>query len=133
MNTEVLTVDSRVRDAVEEAVASVGGSVFDLAVMPGGHSGVTLSGRLDLGDGPRTVVFKVAPPDSKAVGRHDVLRQAAALEAVRGTPGLAIPEVLLRRAGAPDLFAMEFVEGDSREPVLDGTEAGPAEIDARAR
>ena len=128
------SVDERIVVAVDAAAASAGGTVADLQIVPGGHSGVTLSGLLTLPDLPeRKIVLKVAPPGRKPIGRHDVLRQAIALDGLRGVPGVAAPQVLLRAPGDPDLFAMEFVAGDSREPVLDGTEASAAEIDARAR
>lgn len=126
-------IDERITAAVDAAATSAGGTVTGLQIMPGGHSGVTLRGLLTLPGSPeRTIVLKVAPPGRKPIGRHDVLRQAVVLEGLQGVAGVAAPQVVLRAPGDPDLFAMEFVAGDSREPVLDGTEATAAEIEARA-
>jgi aminoglycoside phosphotransferase (APT) family kinase protein len=86
------------------------------------------------GDG-RRVVIKVAPPGLAPVRNRDVLRQARAIAAVHGAPGVRVPEVLGREASAPPFFVMEFVAGQSYEPKWDVSDAPPtpAVVDGRAR
>jgi aminoglycoside phosphotransferase (APT) family kinase protein len=84
------------------------------ARMPGGHSGLTY--RVDTSEGP--MVVKSVPPGQKAIGRHDMLRQARILEALAPT-GVPVPAVLATDDGEPAWFAMQLVEGESLEPVLD--------------
>jgi aminoglycoside phosphotransferase (APT) family kinase protein len=126
-------VDERVAAALRQAARAVGGVVSDLAILPGGHSGVTVSAVLAVpGGADRRIVVKASPPGREPVGRHDVLRQSVVLDALQGVPGVAAPQVLLRHRGDPGLFAVPFVEGDGREPVLDGTDATPDEVGGRA-
>lgn len=108
--------------------------VRDARLVPGGHSGITLRATLEAPTKePADVVFKVCPPQRPAIGRHDVLRQAAILEGLAHVPGLAVPAIVLRSAGTPNLFGMTYVAGESAEPVLDGPNLEPAEADRRAR
>ncbi|MDQ1105661.1 phosphotransferase family protein [Nocardioides zeae] len=88
--------------------------VGPLEVMPGGHSGLTY--RLDTGEGP--LVVKAVPPGQRSIGRHDMLRQARILQALADTP-VAVPAVRAVDDTEPAWFAMELVEGESLEPVLD--------------
>lgn len=90
--------------------------------LQGGRSGVTLSAQLR-GAGPdRDVVIKAAPPGRPAKGRHDVLRQAAVLDALADVDGVATPGVVATVAGTHTAFAMERAAGETVEPVLDAAE-----------
>jgi aminoglycoside phosphotransferase (APT) family kinase protein len=95
--------------------------VFDVEVLPGGHSGVTLRAMLSSMDAaPQPIVLKATPSGREPVGRHDVLRQARILRALNATKP-ATPKVLFEEPSAPPFFAMEYVPGESTEPVLDGS------------
>ncbi|GAA1512590.1 phosphotransferase family protein [Nocardioides humi] len=88
--------------------------VGDLETMVGGHSGRTF--RVAVGE--RDLVVKAAQPGRRAVGRHDMLRQATILRALAGT-GVPVPEVVLLGTDADPWFAMELLPGEAIEPVLD--------------
>jgi aminoglycoside phosphotransferase (APT) family kinase protein len=100
----------------ERAAAAAGAPVTDLRPLLGGLSSITLAARLGEEAG-KPIVLKVAPPGLKPVGNRDVLRQARVLRALARVEGLAVPEVLFTDDGAPPLFGMGFVEGESFEPV----------------
>ena len=97
-----------------------------LARLPGGHSGLTY--RLETGDGP--LVVKSVPDGQKAIGRHDMLRQARMIAALAPT-GMPVPAVVATDETEPAWFAMELVAGDSLEPVLDEPEVPPSLAAAR--
>lgn len=97
-----------------------------LARLPGGHSGLTY--RLETGDGP--LVVKSVPSGQKAIGRHDMLRQARMIAALAPT-GMPVPAVVATDDAEPAWFAMELVAGESLEPVLDDPEVPPALAAAR--
>src|SRR5688500_13025841 len=64
-----------------------------LAVLEGGRSGLT-----DVpSDGATRWVVKAVPPDSRAVGRNDVLRQSHILSALAGRD-VPVPRVIARDA-----------------------------------
>jgi aminoglycoside phosphotransferase (APT) family kinase protein len=88
-----------------------------LARLPGGHSGLTY--RLETGEG--ALVVKSVPQDQKAIGRHDMLRQARMIAALAPT-GVPVPAIVATDDAEPAWFAMQLVEGDSLEPVLDDPE-----------
>ncbi|RNM17426.1 phosphotransferase family protein [Nocardioides pocheonensis] len=92
-----------------------------LARLPGGHSGLTY--RLETGEGP--LVVKSVPSGQKAIGRHDMLRQARMIAALAPT-GMPVPAVVATDDAEPAWFAMELVAGESLEPVLDDPEVPPA-------
>jgi aminoglycoside phosphotransferase (APT) family kinase protein len=97
-----------------------------LARLPGGHSGLTY--RLETGEGP--LVVKSVPEGQKAIGRHDMLRQARMIAALAPT-GMPVPAVVATDESEPAWFAMELVAGDSLEPVLDDPEVPSALAAAR--
>lgn len=103
-----------------------GRPVSDLTPMAGGHSGLTFLARI----GDDRYVIKAVPPAEKPVGRNDMMRQAAALRALAGTP-VPVPRVVAAQAEHPAWFAMEHVAGESIEPVLDEHEADPAGLGRR--
>jgi aminoglycoside phosphotransferase (APT) family kinase protein len=110
--------------------------IDELKPLPGGISSLTFAATLrGSGSGDRRVVIKVAPPGLAPVRNRDVLRQARVIQAVQDAPGVRVPTVLVRDAGAPPFFVMEFVAGEAYEPQWDVSQAppSPAAVDARAR
>jgi aminoglycoside phosphotransferase (APT) family kinase protein len=99
-----------------------------LARLPGGHSGQTY--RLETEEGP--LVVKSVPEGQKAIGRHDMLRQARMIAALAPT-GMPVPGVVATDETEPAWFAMELVAGDALEPVLDDPEVSSALATARMR
>jgi len=95
-----------------------------LARLPGGHSGLTY--RLETADGP--LVVKSVPDGQRALGRHDMLRQARMIAALAPTD-VPVPAVVATDETEPAWFAMELVAGESLEPVLDDPEV-PASLAA---
>jgi aminoglycoside phosphotransferase (APT) family kinase protein len=96
------------------------------ARMPGGHSGLTYRVETNAG----ALVVKSVPPSQKAIGRHDMLRQARIVDALSPT-SVPVPAIVATDEGEPAWFAMELVGGDSLEPVLDDPAVEPALAAAR--
>jgi aminoglycoside phosphotransferase (APT) family kinase protein len=90
-----------------------------LDVLPGGHSGLTHVATLGGPEDPLRVVVKSTPPGRSPVGRHDVLRQARIMRALKDVPGVPTPEVLFSSDTPLPLFGMRLVEGFSAEPVME--------------
>jgi aminoglycoside phosphotransferase (APT) family kinase protein len=110
--------------------------IDQLEPLPGGVSSLTFAATLrGAGNGDQRVVIKLAPPGLAPVRNRDVLRQARVMQAVQDAPGVLVPAVLVRDAGSPPFFVMEFVAGEAYEPKWDVSEAPPASrvVDARAR
>jgi aminoglycoside phosphotransferase (APT) family kinase protein len=101
--------------------------VGPLAVLPGGHSGLTY--RLGTGAG-REAVVKAVPRGQRSVGRHDMLKQARILAALAGTD-VPVPAVVAVDETEPAWFAVDFVHGESVEPTLDDPAIDPAVAAAR--
>ncbi|WP_211268559.1 phosphotransferase family protein [Actinoplanes subtropicus] len=95
-----------------------------LRTLAGGHSGLTYL--VDVGD--RRYVVKAVPPAERPVGRNDMLRQARVLQALAGTT-VPVPDVVVLDETQPAWFAMEFVDGEAVEPVLDDHDL-PSELAA---
>ncbi|MFF4258884.1 phosphotransferase family protein [Streptomyces sp. NPDC001663] len=110
--TEVTELGRRVRERLAER--HPGEPLGDLRTLPGGHSGLTYS----LTAGPVSYVVKAVPPGQRPVGRNDVLRQARVLRALAGST-VPVPGVVAVDEREPAWFAMEFVDGEAIEPVLD--------------
>ena len=100
--------------------------VGELTRMPGGHSGLTY--RVETEEGP--LVVKSVPENQKAIGRHDMLRQARMIAALAPT-GVPVPAVVATDDAEPAWFAMQLVEGESLEPVLDDPAVQPSLAAAR--
>jgi aminoglycoside phosphotransferase (APT) family kinase protein len=100
----------------------------DFQVLPGGHSGLTY--RVST-SGP-DVVIKAVPEGQRSIGRHDMLRQATILQALEHTD-VPVPRILTVDEQEPAWFAMEFVTGESLEPVLDEPAVEPTLAAARMR
>ena len=92
-----------------------------LTRLPGGHSGLTY--RVETSEGP--LVVKSVPEDQKAVGRHDMLRQARMISALASTD-VPVPAIVATDDTEPAWFAMQLVAGESLEPVLDEPAVPPS-------
>ncbi|WP_055553906.1 phosphotransferase family protein [Streptomyces sp. NBRC 110028] len=103
---------ARVRDRL--ARHHPGAAIGELAVLPGGHSGLTYS----VTAGEARYVVKAVPPGQRPVGRNDVLRQARVLGALAGST-VPVPGVVAVDDTEPAWFAMDFALGEAIEPVLD--------------
>ncbi|WP_036725201.1 phosphotransferase family protein [Patulibacter minatonensis] len=109
-------------DRVSRSVAArfPGATVEALDRLHGGVSSLTFRAALaGAPDAHRRIVVKVAPPGLEPVRNRDVLRQARVLDALHPVSGVAAPEVLFTDDGAPPLFAMTYVDGQSYEPLTD--------------
>ncbi|MFI5675571.1 phosphotransferase family protein [Streptomyces cellulosae] len=122
--TQVSQLSDRVRDRL--ARRHPGSVIGELAVLPGGHSGLTYS----VTAGDARYVVKAVPPGQRPVGRNDVLRQARVLGALAGS-AVPVPGVAAVDDTRPAWFAMEFALGEALEPVLDDPEVPPATARAR--
>jgi aminoglycoside phosphotransferase (APT) family kinase protein len=96
--------------------------------LTGGHSGLTYR----VSAGTETFVVKSVPPGQRAIGRHDMLRQARIMEALSGT-GVPVPRIQAVDDREPAWYAMRFVTGESLEPVLDDPPVEPSLAAARMR
>jgi aminoglycoside phosphotransferase (APT) family kinase protein len=96
------------------------------ARLPGGHSGLTY--RVETSEG--ALVVKSVPPGQKAIGRHDMLRQARIIDALAPS-GVPVPAIVATDESEPAWFAMQLVEGESLEPVLDDPVVAPPLAAAR--
>jgi aminoglycoside phosphotransferase (APT) family kinase protein len=119
-------LDARVRAAI--AAAEPGVETAPLETLPGGHSGLTY--RTAAGD--RALVIKAVPPGQRSIGRHDMLRQARIMAALQGS-GVPVPTIRAVDDVEPAWFAMDLVEGESLEPVLDDPAVAPTLAAARMR
>jgi aminoglycoside phosphotransferase (APT) family kinase protein len=125
----------RAEDAMAER--RPGASVRDVEPLLGGTSSLTYSAWIQ-GSAPERIVLKVAPPGLEPVRNRDVLRQARVFDALATAPGVAVPRVFGTSAGdppeVPPLFVMNYVSGESYEPVLNEPrpDLSSAEIEARA-
>lgn len=124
------TATTALRARVVEALRAQGheGEPGALEPMLGGHSGLTY--RIALGR--EQFVVKSVPPGQRAVGRHDMLRQARIMTALRGTE-VPVPAIRATSETEPAWFAMDLVRGESLEPVLDDPPVEPALAAARMR
>lgn len=111
-------------ERAERAVAARRGgavSVRDVEPLLGGTSSLTYSAWI-AGPPAERIVLKVAPPGLEPVRNRDVLRQAKVFDALAGAANVAVPTVFGTSEGdppdTPPLFVMNFVPGESYEPVL---------------
>ncbi len=126
MSTEVYErgLCERVGAALRRQWSDVEVGLF--ARMPGGHSGLTY--RVETSAG--ALVVKSVPPGQKAIGRHDMLRQARIIDALAPT-AVPVPAIVATDESEPAWFAMQLVEGESLEPVLDDPPVAPSLAAAR--
>jgi len=110
--TDVTELAGRVRERLGDR--HTGEPFGDLRTLLGGHSGLTYA----IAAGPASYVVKAVPPGQRPIGRNDVLRQAQVLRALAGST-VPAPRVVAVDEREPAWFAMEFVDGEAIEPVLD--------------
>ena len=108
-----------------------GATVSRLQHLLGGRSSLTYLAHVDHAtNGPSEIVVKMAPPGLAPTRNRDVLRQARVQRAVEQGGGVPIARVLFVEEGdppqLPPLYAMEFLVGESFEPVMDECETLPA-------
>jgi aminoglycoside phosphotransferase (APT) family kinase protein len=129
------------RTAAALAAIWPGCGVRELRPLPGGASSLTFVTEVTGAPAGRVAV-KMAPPGLPPVRNRDVLRQARVLRALARVPEVAVPVIYAEDAGdppdVPPFFVMEYVEGESYEPLL--TVLGPgaarpadADVECRAR
>ncbi len=120
------TLGGRVAAALQEVEPGL--DVKALEPLLGGHSGLTY--RVPTSKGP--VVVKAVPEGQRAVGRHDMVRQARIMQALAPSD-VPVPEIIVVDETETAWFAMEFVVGESLEPVLDDPAVEPTLAAARMR
>jgi aminoglycoside phosphotransferase (APT) family kinase protein len=115
-----VAVDATFADRVAHAAATRFGwcLVNDLSVLAGGHSGLTHLVDLQTTAGRVRAVVRATPPGRRPVGRHDVLRQARIMAALKANSDVPVPEVLFTDAEEPPFFATELVPGVALDPIL---------------
>jgi aminoglycoside phosphotransferase (APT) family kinase protein len=104
--------------------------------LPGGVSSLTYACELSAPDlSAIPAVIKVAPVGLPPVKNRDVLRQARIIRLLRDQDGISVPRILFEDPGAPPLFAMDLVSGESYEPRLDVMNGPPTAevVGVRAR
>ena len=117
--------DGQVAERASAAAAQwrPGSRVTDVEPMHGGASSVTYQAELSGPDIGQRIVLKVAPAGLAPIRNRDVLRQATILRYLADRPGIRTPRVLFEQPGEsldlPPFFAMEFVDGECIEPILD--------------
>ncbi|OZD11373.1 phosphotransferase family protein [Rhodococcus sp. 06-156-3C] len=111
---------------VAAVLAERGITLSDFETLPGGHSGLTYRAHTSDGD----IVIKAVPDGQKSIGRHDMLRQAAILGALADAD-VPVPRIIAVDRTEPAWFAMELIEGQSLEPVLDDPAVDPAVASSR--
>lgn len=128
--TETLAPRAELVDRIHEVLQEQwdGAVVESVDVLPGGHSGLTYKVVTDRG----RLVVKAVPEGVKAIGRHDMIRQADILQALEREE-VPTPSVIAIDRREPAWFAMTMVDGESLEPVLDDPAVEPTLAVARMR
>lgn len=130
MTSTDTTHETQLRERVVAGLEAEGvaGPFGPLEPMLGGHSGLTYR----IAGADEEFVVKSVPPGQKAIGRHDMLRQARIMSAL-GPTDVPVPAIRATDEAEPAWFAMELVRGESLEPVLDDPAVEPALAAARMR
>jgi aminoglycoside phosphotransferase (APT) family kinase protein len=102
-------------------------TITQLRPLAGGASSLTYTGER----ARQRVVVKVAPPGVEPIAHRDVLRQSRIIRALGPTP-VPVPRVLFEDKGdppgAPPLFVMSYVKGNSLEPLFDARAKDPESV-----
>jgi aminoglycoside phosphotransferase (APT) family kinase protein len=110
------------------------GRVEDIRPLEGGRSSLTYLVRLQQA---APIVVKMAPPGLPPIRNRDVLRQARVQDAIARSGRAPVAAVCFTDVGAPPdvppLYAMEHIDGESIEPLLDDCEELPPPEIIRAR
>ena len=125
-DAQVTALRERVIAGLE--AAGVAGPFGTLEPMLGGHSGLTYR----ITGASESFVIKAVPPGQKAIGRHDMLRQARIMTALEKTD-VPVPGIRATDETEPGWFAMDLIPGESLEPVLDDPAVEPTLAAARMR
>ncbi|MEU4314319.1 phosphotransferase family protein [Nocardia sp. NPDC024068] len=120
-----MTLEHRVRERLS---AEAGTELTGFERLPGGHSGLTYRAETT----GATFVVKAVPEGREPIGRHDMLRQARIMRALAPTE-VPVPRIVVEDDSEPAWFAMEFISGESLEPVLDDPAVAPEIAAARMR
>ena len=139
-----LTIDVLQSRLVEAAQTRYpGADVRAVVPLEGGASSLTFKAELVIEGMASGIVVKVAPPGREPVRNRDVLRQARIMTTLASHGRVPVPTVIFSDLGyppaIPPLFAMNFVVGDSTEPLFDevsnqrDTEHGPSAHDIPRR
>ena len=123
---QVAQLRERVSAGLE--AAGVTGPFGTVEPMLGGHSGLTYR----ISGASESFVIKAVPPGQKAIGRHDMLRQARIMTALANTD-VPVPGIRATDESEPGWFAMDLIPGESLEPVLDDPEGESTLAAARMR
>ena len=120
---DALIEELRLRTAAAAQSWHPGAGVVSIEPLTGGASSLTFTVTFDgVPEADRVVVLKVAPPGLEPLRNRDVLRQGTVMRALKGRPGVPVPEVLFEDAGAPPavppFLAMDLVPGECFEPAL---------------
>lgn len=128
--TETLAPRAELVDRIHEVLRDEwdGAVVESVDVLPGGHSGLTYKVVTDRG----RLVVKAVPEGVKAIGRHDMIRQADILQVLEDEE-VPTPNVIAVDRREPAWFAMTMVDGESLEPVLDDPAVESSLASARMR
>ena len=128
------------RDRVTALVAEWRGGVrvAELSALIGGRSSLTYLVSLEAeADQPRPIVVKMAPPGLPPTRNRDVLRQARVQHTMSRSGRAPVARVLFTDDGEPPeippLYAMEFIDGEAFEPLLDQCDELPAPAEVRGR
>jgi aminoglycoside phosphotransferase (APT) family kinase protein len=131
--------DTERRTAAALAAIWPGCGLRDLRPLPGGASSLTFVAEVTGAPAGRVAV-KMAPPGLPPVRNRDVLRQGRVLRALSRVPEVAVPAIYAEDTGeppdVPPFFVMEYVDGESYEPlltVLDPAAPRPSDADVAAR
>lgn len=118
---------------IDAAQARYPGAVVRAVVpLEGGASSLTFRAEFVIEGTVSGIVVKVAPPGREPVRNRDVLRQARIMTTLASDGRLPVPTVIFSDLGdppaIPPLFAMNFIPGDSAEPLFD--ELPTSQLDA---
>lgn len=118
--------ETELKDRLLAAASKTWGSdaahleIRNLRQLHGGVSSLTYFAEvLNAPEGGPSWVVKIAPPGLEPVRNRDVLRQSRLMRYINEHSSVPVPHILLESDGSPPLFVMEYLPGQSYEPLLD--------------